>query len=464
MALLEVVLLAGPAFAVIARRTPALAGADGRQRRHPAAGAQGRARQRPRARWRRGRRSVSGWGWWSPGSSLPVVQRFSDNYLGPYDVPWLHLLGIAGFGLLSALLAAVVPAWLASRQDVVAVLGRPARRPPAVAALAAARAAAARRRHRAGGVRRRPRSGRVSTVIAVSAIVAVLGMILLVPVVVVAARPAGAAAAAAAAVRRARRGAPPHPHRAGRRRGRRHRGRRGRARHRQRQRRRARADATYTPLLADGQASGRAPPAASDGGRVSRRSSSATCRTPRSPRCCGRAAAACATTPTSTSAVRRRATTSCPATAACCRASRSARTATVPAHVTGPRRGRARARPSRRSPTAARWSSPTRASRADEVTLVARVRRAPPVGACRADHGAGRLRSSAPGRGPGAGRAVGARPRRPSASTPVTVGLLVAGAEITRGPGAGRRRGAAGPRRRGCRCTSSAATRTTTRP
>ncbi len=64
---------------------------------------------------------------------LPLVQRLSNTWFGPFDVPWSHLAGIAAFGLLSALLAAVVPAWIASRQDVVAVLaGRRGDRAPSL--------------------------------------------------------------------------------------------------------------------------------------------------------------------------------------------------------------------------------------------------------------------------------------------------------------------------------------------
>jgi putative ABC transport system permease protein len=182
MALLEVVLLAGPAFAVIARRLQrslALMAANG------ATPPQARKVVLASALVLGGAGAVVGVGlglavaW----AALPVVQRFTDSYLGPYDVPWLHLLGIAGFGLLSALLAAVVPAWLASRQDVVAVLAgrrgdrKPSLRSPAlgVLLLGGGAALAAYGAARQGG----------EYVIAVSAIVAVLGMILLIPVVVV---------------------------------------------------------------------------------------------------------------------------------------------------------------------------------------------------------------------------------------------------------------------------------------
>ena len=63
---------------------------------------------------------------------LPVVQHFSDAWLGPFERRAAAPAGVAGFGLLSAFLAAVVPAWIASRQDVVAVLaGRRGDRRPA---------------------------------------------------------------------------------------------------------------------------------------------------------------------------------------------------------------------------------------------------------------------------------------------------------------------------------------------
>ena len=185
MALLEVVLLAGPAFAVIARRPQrslalmAATGATPPQARRVVL-ATGLVLGSAGAVLGVGLGLLVGW------LGMPVLQRFSDSYLGPYDVPWLHLVGIAGFGLLSALLAAVVPAWLASRQDVVAVLAgwrgdaTPSRRSPVLGlVLLGAGTALAAYGARPGAM------GVGEYWIAASAIVAVLGMILLVPLVVV---------------------------------------------------------------------------------------------------------------------------------------------------------------------------------------------------------------------------------------------------------------------------------------
>jgi putative ABC transport system permease protein len=182
MALLEVVLLAGPAFAVGARkrsRDLALMAASGAT---PA----------------QGRRTILasgvvlgavgatlgvvlglGVGW----AVLPLAQRYSGSWFGPYDVVWWQVGAVAAFGLASAVLAAIVPAWLASRQDVVAVLAgrrgdrKPGLRSPAlgVVLLGAGIALAA---YGAVG------SG-TETLIAGAALLSVFGMILLVPVVLV---------------------------------------------------------------------------------------------------------------------------------------------------------------------------------------------------------------------------------------------------------------------------------------
>jgi putative ABC transport system permease protein len=179
MALIEVVLLAGPAFAVGARkqqRSLALMSAAGgtpTQSRRVVIGS---------AVVLGGVAAALGvvLGLGAARLLVPVIQSRSSSYLGPYDVPWLHLAGIAGFGLLSAFLAAIVPAYLASRQDVVAVLaGRRGDRAPSlkspilgVVLLGAGIA---------GSVFGATGGGEI--MIAASAIPAVLGMILLIPLV-----------------------------------------------------------------------------------------------------------------------------------------------------------------------------------------------------------------------------------------------------------------------------------------
>jgi putative ABC transport system permease protein len=183
MALIEVVLLAGPAFAVGARkqqRSLALMAATGgtpaQSRRVIVAGA-----------------IVLGGAAALAGVVLgigvarliqPFLQTRSDLWFGPFEVPWLHLAGVAGFGLLSAFLAALVPAYLASRQDVVAVLaGRrgdaaPSIRSPLLGLVLLGVGIAG---SVAGATGTLVTDGEI--LIAFSAIPAVLGMILLVPVV-----------------------------------------------------------------------------------------------------------------------------------------------------------------------------------------------------------------------------------------------------------------------------------------
>ena len=184
MVLLEVVLLAGPAFAVGARRqarTLALVAAAG--------GTPAQARRVVLASGvvLGGVAAALGvvLGVGSTVLLAPLLQRFSGTRFGPFDVTWSHLAGVVGFGLLSALLAAMVPAWLASRQDVVAVLGgrrgdpRPSRRSPlfGLVLLGAGVAGAAY-----GASRGTQGGGEIP--IAASALLSVLGMVLLVPVVV----------------------------------------------------------------------------------------------------------------------------------------------------------------------------------------------------------------------------------------------------------------------------------------
>ena len=116
---------------------------------------------------------------------MPGVQRFSGQRFGPYDVVPTHLAAVAAFGLVSAVLAAAVPAWLASRQDVVAVLAgrrgdpKPSRRSPLLGLVLMGAGIAGATYGGAQGT-----SGGGEIPIAVSAIVCVLAMILLAPVVV----------------------------------------------------------------------------------------------------------------------------------------------------------------------------------------------------------------------------------------------------------------------------------------
>lgn len=183
MALLEVVLLAGPAFAVTARRqsrTLALLAATGGT---PA----------------QSRRVILGGGLvlgsvaavigvvFGIGVAwllLPALQRYSNTWFGPFDVPWLHLVGIALFGLASAFLATVAPAWIASRQDVVAVLAgrradkRPSLRSPVLGVVLLAVGIA-------GSAYGATAGSNGEFAIAASAVIAVIGMIFLVPIVVV---------------------------------------------------------------------------------------------------------------------------------------------------------------------------------------------------------------------------------------------------------------------------------------
>ena len=181
MALIEVVLLAGPAFAVSARkqqRSLALMAATG-----------GTPKQSRRviiasALVLGSAAAVLGVGLGAGTARLlqPLLQSRSDNWFGPFEIPWLHLAGVAGFGMLSAILAAVVPAHLASKQDVVAVLaGRRGDRPPSLRSplLGLVLLGAGICGSAFGAVQ----GSGGELLIAASALPAVLGMILLVPMV-----------------------------------------------------------------------------------------------------------------------------------------------------------------------------------------------------------------------------------------------------------------------------------------
>ncbi|MCZ4499261.1 MAG: transporter permease [Marmoricola sp.] len=185
MSLIEVVLLAGPAFAVGARRQArplALLAACG-----------GTPRQARRVVLATGvvigtAGSLAGvvLGLGAAGALRPVLQHYNGSWFGPFQIPWLHLVGVAAFGFLSAMIAAVVPAWIASHQDVVAVLAgrrgdrKPSSRSPYVGLVLLA----------VGiglawlGTRQTSSDGAIP--IALSAILCVLGMLFLIPVVVVA--------------------------------------------------------------------------------------------------------------------------------------------------------------------------------------------------------------------------------------------------------------------------------------
>jgi putative ABC transport system permease protein len=182
MALIEVVLLAGPAFAVGARkqqRSLALllssGGTPAQARRVILAGGLLLGLLAAVVGVVGG--IAAGW------ALQPLVQRFDDGWLGPFEVVPLHVLGVAVFGLASALIACLVPAWIASRQNVVAVLaGRrgdaePGRAFPVLGVVLFAAGVLMA----VAGAR-----GEGSLTVAWSAVVCVLGMVLLVPVVVTA--------------------------------------------------------------------------------------------------------------------------------------------------------------------------------------------------------------------------------------------------------------------------------------
>ncbi|MCM0620261.1 FtsX-like permease family protein [Nocardioides bruguierae] len=183
MILLEVVLLAGPAFAVGARRQArtlallAAAGGTPRQARRVVLGT---------AVVLGSVAAVLGLvlGLLLTLAALPVLQHFSDQRFGPFDVEPLHLLPVAAFGLLSAVLAAVVPAWSASRTDTVAVLSgrrgdvRTGRSAPVLGAVLLVAGVGAAWL----GASRGTSGGEVP--IAFSAVLTVLGTVFLVPLVV----------------------------------------------------------------------------------------------------------------------------------------------------------------------------------------------------------------------------------------------------------------------------------------
>jgi putative ABC transport system permease protein len=115
---------------------------------------------------------------------IPLLQERSDQWFGPFQIRWDHVALVAAFGLVSALLAAVVPAWVASRQDVVAVLA--GRRGDRKASLRWPFVGVALLGLGVVLATMGARQGAGELLIAAAAVVSVFGMIFLVPVVVVA--------------------------------------------------------------------------------------------------------------------------------------------------------------------------------------------------------------------------------------------------------------------------------------
>ncbi|MFH9350029.1 FtsX-like permease family protein [Kitasatospora sp. NPDC017646] len=130
MALLEVALLAGPAFAVGARRSRrqlALLGAAGGRRSHIGAVVLGGGLVLGLAGAALGVAVGTG----LVAGLRPVIEEVGGARFGHFALPPLDLLAIAGIGLLTALLAAALPAWQAARRSVTAGLtGRDAVRAP----------------------------------------------------------------------------------------------------------------------------------------------------------------------------------------------------------------------------------------------------------------------------------------------------------------------------------------------
>lgn len=121
MAVIQIALLAGPAFAVTARqqaRTVALMSING------ATAAQARRVVLAAALLLGGTAAVVGAALGVAAShwALPIVEERSSAAWAGVQVPWGLVVLTAVAGLLAALLAAVVPAHLASRQDPVAVM------------------------------------------------------------------------------------------------------------------------------------------------------------------------------------------------------------------------------------------------------------------------------------------------------------------------------------------------------
>lgn len=192
MALLEVILLAGPAFAVGARRmqrhlaqVAATGGTPGQVRRAVLATAVVLG----------GIAAAVGLvgGILAGAIAVPIAQHWSSSVFGPLDLVWMQLLGIALLGWVSAVIAAFVPAWIASRQDVVKVLaGRRGDRAPSKASPVVGAVLFAAGTALAVHGTRQPTWGEVW--IAAAAVLVVLGGVLLLsPVVAIVGRLSGGA-------------------------------------------------------------------------------------------------------------------------------------------------------------------------------------------------------------------------------------------------------------------------------
>jgi putative ABC transport system permease protein len=127
MALLEVVLLAGPAFAVGAKRSRrqlallAATGGDARDVRRTVLGGGLVLGLTGAVVGVVGGIALAAAGLVAL-EQVPGLARFSSDVPGPFEVRLLEVLGIAAIGVGTALLAAWLPARSASRQDVVAAL------------------------------------------------------------------------------------------------------------------------------------------------------------------------------------------------------------------------------------------------------------------------------------------------------------------------------------------------------
>lgn len=183
MVLIEVVLLAGPAFAVGARRQArslALMSAAGGTARQSQAVVLGSALVLGGLAVAGGAVGGIGAAW----AALPLVQARIGTWLGPFEVVGWQVALVAGCGLLSALLAAGVPARIAAHADVVAVLAgrRGQTRVGMVSPLLGLIVMGAAVAGAAWGSATGGRAGVYA--IAGAAIASVLGMTMLVPVVV----------------------------------------------------------------------------------------------------------------------------------------------------------------------------------------------------------------------------------------------------------------------------------------